>query len=132
MGSIFENWPARNFIVWQGENTDLGDWVPRLSNLIDLSWRPSDLSEIANYLSTGAFHSGIVCESEVSCDLCGKSQFHPSRTLSDGVWVWPDSLAHAMLDHSLRLPDAFVTHIRQELANKVKQSQSRASAHRET
>lgn len=30
--------------------------------------------------------------------------------LSDGVWVWPDGLAHSVDDHDVRLPAEFAVH----------------------
>lgn len=34
-----------------------------------------------------------------------------SRDLFDGVWVWPEGLAHYVEFHSVRLPERFVQHV---------------------
>jgi hypothetical protein len=31
-----------------------------------------------------------------------------SRDLTDGVWVWPEGLAHYVEEHDVMLPDAFL------------------------
>ena len=36
------------------------------------------------------------------------------RDLTDGRFVWPEGLAHYVLVHSTRLPEAFVEHVRAE------------------
>ena len=38
--------------------------------------------------------------------------FLGSKDLTDGVWVWPEGLAHYVGTHGVRLPDEFVAHAR--------------------
>ena len=33
-----------------------------------------------------------------------------SRDLTDGVWVWPEGLAHYVRDHGVVLPTSFIEH----------------------
>jgi hypothetical protein len=36
------------------------------------------------------------------------------RDLTDGVWVWPEGLAHYVETHCVRLPDEFMNHMRSQ------------------
>lgn len=44
------------------------------------------------------------------CRVCG--QVVGNLELSDGVYVWPEGLAHYVLSHSVRLPAEFEQHTR--------------------
>ncbi len=33
---------------------------------------------------------------------------------SDGLWLWPEGLAHYVLEHAVRLPEEFLRHVRHE------------------
>lgn len=37
------------------------------------------------------------------------------RDLTDGVYVWPEGLAHYVKAHAVRLPDDFLAHVRTQL-----------------
>lgn len=41
--------------------------------------------------------------------------------LTDGIYIWPEGLAHYVFDHHVRLPPEFVEHVqaRNELADDV-------------
>ena len=50
------------------------------------------------------------------CRVCppredGHQQLNGSKEQSDGVYVWPDGLAHYVEEHNTALPDNFVDHI---------------------
>jgi hypothetical protein len=44
------------------------------------------------------------------CRLCG--QLNGSAEYTDGTYVWPEGLAHYVMEHDVRLPDEFVSHVR--------------------
>lgn len=43
------------------------------------------------------------------CRLCGMN--NGALELSDGVYVWPEGLRHYVVDHDVRLPQEFVSHV---------------------
>lgn len=43
------------------------------------------------------------------CRICGCR--NGGTELTDGVYVWPDGLAHYVTEHDVRLPDVFVQHV---------------------
>jgi hypothetical protein len=43
-----------------------------------------------------------------SCRFCGAD--NGALEYSDGVYQWPEGLAHYVSDHSVRLPGEFVAH----------------------
>lgn len=44
-----------------------------------------------------------------TCRFCG--QMNGSAEMTDGVYCWPEGLAHYLDVHEVRLPDEFVTHV---------------------
>ena len=49
------------------------------------------------------------------CRICG--QQNGALELSDGVFVWPDGLAHYVSDHLVKPPQEFVVHALAALAS---------------
>lgn len=47
------------------------------------------------------------------CRFCGEHV--GSLEFTDGVYVWPEGLAHYIQEHSVRLPAAVVDHVRTAL-----------------
>ena len=43
--------------------------------------------------------------------LCGKT--NGCAEVTDGVYLWPEGLAHYVREHSVRLPDDVLDHIKQ-------------------
>jgi hypothetical protein len=44
-----------------------------------------------------------------SVEICGKA--NGCAELTDGVYLWPEGLAHYVLEHSVKLPDDVLDHI---------------------
>jgi hypothetical protein len=71
-----------------------------------------ELPGVLAYLRAGQvwirFHGWSYCrfECEVEPSVLGDCD------LTDGVWMWPEGLAHYVEAHSVRLPDEFVDHMR--------------------
>jgi hypothetical protein len=83
--------------------------LPRPQALIG-RWPVAARRAVVAYLRGGA-----VFERYRAWSFCRFKCGAPARTmgrhdLSDGVWVWPEGLAHYVADHGVRLPPAFVAH----------------------
>ncbi len=44
------------------------------------------------------------------CRLCG--EVNGSAEFTDGVYLWPEGLAHYVREHSVKLPDEVLAHVR--------------------
>jgi hypothetical protein len=77
-------------------------------HLVDPGWKIEERPWIVRYLSDApaiAFYCG-----RSYCRFgCG---WNGSAERSDGVWVWPEGLAHYVQCHGVRLPDDLVSHMR--------------------
>jgi hypothetical protein len=76
--------------------------------LVDPNWAREDRSRVVEYLSEASAlaHSGGYSYCRFGCGLTGCAE------RSDGVWLWPEGLAHYVQHHDVRLPDEFLSHIR--------------------
>jgi hypothetical protein len=76
--------------------------------LVDPTWAEEDRSNIVEYLSSArdALFFGGPSFCRFGCGLNGCTE------KSDGVWMWPEGLAHYVRFHNVRLPDEFLTHMR--------------------
>jgi hypothetical protein len=92
--------------------SDTDDGWPDPRDLIDETWDARERDLVASYLSQGFVPwtaAGIA-----RCCLCGNP--NGSAELTDGVFLWPEGLAHYVRDHSVRLPAEVISHITQRLA----------------
>jgi hypothetical protein len=106
--SIFSDWPHNWYGFWKKREERYP--LPLLADLFDSDWMPSDKDRLIRYLE----QSPIAVTSmgpESTCQLCGDSVGNSSCYKSDGVWLWPLSLAHFVSKHAVRLPDRMVKHI---------------------
>ncbi len=70
------------------------------------TWERQRRGFIAGYLMTGP----ILEEMEThACLVCGADAGHRERT--DGVWRWPEGLAHYVTVHGVQLPEELVEHM---------------------
>lgn len=73
-------------------------------------WRARDRARVVAYLRGGStfesYRSGTSCR--FACGI--PSRALGRRDLTDGVWVWPEGLAHYVEAHSVRLPERFLRH----------------------
>ena len=85
--------------------------LPDPHNLIDSSWNPDAKHLVIDYLKGGkavvAFGGCSTCR--FKCGIPDNEM--GSREFSDGLWCWPEGLAHYVEVHSVRLPTEFVDHI---------------------
>jgi hypothetical protein len=74
---------------------------------VDESWDESERGLVAEHLLRGFVARAYMGYS--NCRLCGVQ--NGSLELTDGVFLWPDGLAHYVQAHAVRLPAAFVDHV---------------------
>jgi hypothetical protein len=80
-------------------------------DFVDESWDERVRNLVAGYLANGTI---LACAAGVSrCRLCGKA--NGSAEFTDGVYMWPEGLAHYVGDHSVRPPKIFIDHVRRTL-----------------
>ena len=51
------------------------------------------------------------------CRLCGR--VNGSAEFTDGVYLWPEGLAHYVREHSVKLPNEVLAHIRRRYEEMV-------------
>jgi hypothetical protein len=99
----------------QGAETLLaiGHWGtvdPRL--IVDHTWAGNDRARLVKYLTEGRLWQMYVGFSFCRFE-CGIPRHHMgSASLTDGVWGWPEGLAHYVESHGIALPDQFLEHAR--------------------
>lgn len=89
---------------WCGPGAAAG-W-PDPSRFVDPAWEEIERDNVADYLGRGFVVRAYMGYSP--CRLCGKD--NGCLELSDGVYVWPEGLAHYLIDHSVRPPEPFLSH----------------------
>jgi hypothetical protein len=88
-------------------------------HLVDPGWASEEQPRIVRYLS----------EAPAIAHFCGLSYCrfgcgaNGSAEHSDGVWVWPEGLAHYLARHDVRLPQDFVAHMRSRRFRPAAQSE---------
>lgn len=94
--------PLEMIGFWKGR---LADPYPLPMELPSLGY--SEIEAIADYLE-----AGNVAEQWRGLSWCryGCEGHFGSKDLSDGVWLWPEGLAHYIRLHRVALPPAFVEH----------------------
>jgi hypothetical protein len=83
---------------------------PRL--LVDPSWAGGDLRRVIGYLKAGhvLFSSMGFSWCRFRCGIRDRKLGY--HDLTDGVWVWPEGLAHYVKRHAIALPDEFLSHLK--------------------
>jgi hypothetical protein len=82
------------------------DW-PNPQNFVDPTWDVVERSLVAQHLEGGDLYTRYRGLSR--CRFCEKH--NGSAEYTDGVYVWPEGLAHYVLAHDVRLPGEFVSHV---------------------
>ena len=96
----------RRIGLWVSEERpDLPD--PRA--LMDSGWDADEREDVASYLSYGTVARAYMGFS--TCRVCGFSR-NGNLEFTDGVFLWPQGLAHYVREHSVRLPAEIVDHAR--------------------
>lgn len=101
-------WQNHWFGFWRVEKGDGS--IPSVEEVVDTNWSPDDRGSLIEYLK----NSPVAVTTAVGfCKcLCCSQQLEIGCFRTDGVWLWPDDLVHYVESHRVRLPDAFVDHMR--------------------
>jgi hypothetical protein len=91
-----------------GEGTDADSAFIHPRSLVDPTWARQNRGRVVKYLAGArtVAHAAGHSYCRFGCGLTGCAE------LSDGVWLWPEGLAHYVKLHDVRLPDEFLEHIR--------------------
>ncbi|WP_185444463.1 hypothetical protein [Kribbella qitaiheensis] len=79
---------------------------PDPKDLVDESWNEDERHVVWAYLCSGTMIMSFMGLSP--CRLCG--QPNGALEFTDGVYQWPEGLAHYVIDHDLRLPQQVIEH----------------------
>lgn len=79
---------------------------------VDLSWDSKERRSVTEFLKSG--RTIYRWRGSANCRICGERI--GSTCMSDGLWVWPEGLAHYVAEHSLRPPQEFVGYVMRTLA----------------
>jgi hypothetical protein len=90
---------------WSGPQTSAG-W-PDVHDFVDEAWDEQERQDVGSYLKHGLVARAFMGYSR--CRFCEEN--NGSLELTDGVYLWPQGLAHYVLEHGVRLPDVFVRHV---------------------
>jgi hypothetical protein len=100
---------------WHDPNAPRTETLPDPTQLVDQTWNRRERAAVARYLRRGktlrACHGFSWCR--FRCGISDRRMGH--RDLTDGVYVWPEGLAHYVQRHRVRLPDEFLAHVRTRL-----------------
>lgn len=94
---------------WAGDDNAS---LPDPGRFVDADWSYEEREAVTEYLSRGFVARAYLGQS--NCRICGVTV--GSRELSDGVYLWPEGLAHYVEAHAVRLPDSVLEHIEQRTA----------------
>ena len=93
---------------WRGGNAEDDDRWPDPRDLIDESWSNQERELVASYFEHGFKPWTFMGFS--GCRLCG--DWNGSAEFTDGVYLWPEGLAHYVREHSVKLPAQVLAHVR--------------------
>jgi hypothetical protein len=107
------NWRHNWFGFYRlGEKSAGGNYrfseLPDVRGFIDGSWQFHGDANVINYLKSSLRCAAPSLPAHEECVICGQ-QLPTDRFHWDGKWLWPESLVHYVLVHSLRLPDRMIS-----------------------
>jgi hypothetical protein len=79
--------------------------------LVAPDWEPERRPRIVSYLRSGVFAGGERGDSYCRFSCGARPEELGAGEFSDGVWVWPQGLAHYVEAHLIRLPEEFIAHL---------------------
>lgn len=102
----------------RGEGKFIGFWKTddEPKEYIDPDWDSAERHMVIAYLLSGKVESRF--RGHASCRVCGER--NGSTDLTDGVWIWPEGLAHYLKEHGVRPPQEFVDHVLSKTIGKPK------------
>ena len=92
----------------------IGYWIdsdnnelPHPAAFIDPTWDLNERTAVAKYLNVG--RQVMTSSGRSPCRICRAANGFDDFT--DGVFQWPEGLAHYVLDHAVRLPGDVIQHV---------------------
>lgn len=108
-GEMMEPPSARLHLIGYWWSSDAPD-LPHPGDHCDTEWGGWDRALVARYLRIAPVIQRYFGVSQ--CRFrCGEKKMG-SAERSDGVWAWPEGLAHYVERHAVHLPDEFLDHAR--------------------
>jgi hypothetical protein len=89
--------------------TGTGSMLPHPDEHRDGVWSQKERRAVLAYLRTGQVKMRYMGFAFCRCGC--EDPVPGSADMTDGVWVWPEGLAHYIEEHNVRLPVEFVAHI---------------------
>lgn len=80
--------------------------------LIDCEWEKPNRAKIVEYLRNGIRIHEELGYSHCRFKNCLPNEEMGNAELTDGVWIWPEGLAHYVELHYIRLPDEFGKYVK--------------------
>ena len=80
---------------------------PDVHDFVDPTWDEQERRVVSGYL--GGATRVNQSRGLSACRFCSRQNGSAERT--DGVYCWPEGLAHYVVEHSVRLPGEFVAHV---------------------
>jgi len=99
------------------------DRWPDPRDFVDETWDERERGLVAAYLEEGFRPWAAVGYS--LCRFCG--MVNGCAEVTDGVFLWPEGLAHYVREHSVRLPDEVLDHIKQRQNEPARSARQRFS-----
>ena len=106
-------------MMWEGDIPDrdlratnaFGWWseTVRPETFVDLEWDADERERMASYLN--AANACVVWAGRATCRM-GCQGWIGSTDKTDGVWTFPEGLAHYVRVHRVKPPAEFLDHIR--------------------
>jgi hypothetical protein len=88
--------------------------LPDPSDHVDLGWDAEERRNVGTYLSGGRTPPWAF-DGWSTCRICGAK--NSAQEFIDGVYLWPEGLAHYVLEHSVRMPQHVVDHVNERRAS---------------
>jgi len=92
---------------WKEKADEATGWIFP-SCIIDTNWEPDYKPQIISYLRRGVIYHQYLGVSHCRFQCGIDNDEMGSVSLSDGVWEWPEGLAHYIEAHDVFLPHEFV------------------------
>ena len=95
---------------WRGPDSLYDLCLPHPKRFVDSKWECLRRENIISYLRSASIGDGYLGHSwcRFKCGITDHEM--GSSELTDGVWCWPEGLAHYVEQHRIKLPDEFVAH----------------------
>ena len=105
--------PATLILIGYWSSDQEPQW-PDPTDLVDRDWDEDERFAVHGYLRHGLLARAYLGPSQ--CRICGEHV--GNEELTDGIYIWPEGLAHYIRNHHVRLPAEFVEHVKRRDAER--------------